>query len=330
MRRYSQRLEELNSRIGQCVSDLTLHLQLHGLQRADDGLQQLHASVQNLHAAPAGLLPSADHNAQATNCNIDRDALSIDFDFSGQRRLVCSLSDGALLCGRYDGSPVRVLEASAAAVQRVLQLQQQGAGPSLPRLLRDLTNLVHPNVVEIKGGFIAHAQSTSSSTSTSSSPSTAPPLTPKFTVVYEPFDQLLSAALTSQLSSSDMLCASIGICKGLAYMQSLSRRFLLEPDRVTVTRSVEPPSLTCKLLPSIACDAAICRWSPPEHADGAWDGLASPAAVMFSFGLLLLHIWDPDPHRMGPFPMKAPADIRSRAPPPSAKRFSTASLTRCP
>lgn len=293
------------------MSDLTLQLQLHGLQRADDGVEQLQAAVQGLRSAPVGAQPSVEHAVQATACNIDCDALVIDFDFSGHRQVVYNLSDGALLRGRYDGSPVLVFEVSTAAMQHVAQLQQKGACASLPRLLRDVTSLVHPNVVEIKGGFIAQ--------------SATPTLAPRLTLVCEPFDQLLSTALSSQWNSGDKLSASTSICRGLSYMQSLSRRFLLEPDRVAVTRSAAPSHITCKLLPSIACPAAIGRWSPPEHADAGWDGLTSPAAVIFSFGLLLTHIWDVDPRRLGPFPLQDSADIRC---PPSLQHSARMQLTR--
>ena len=92
-------------------------------------------------------------------------------------------------------------------------------------------------------------------------------------------------------------------------MQSISRRFLLVPERVAVS-----PTFACKLVLNVAGDAAPCRWSPPEHADTAWDGLSSPAAAMFSFGLMLMYIWGEEgSNRLGPFPLKDQDEIRSCA-----------------
>ncbi len=288
--RYSQRIVELNLRIGQCVSDLTLHLQLHGIESGAGGMQRLQDAVDALRLATPST--SSAHSSQAleAECSVDRGALCIDMDFSGQRKVLCSLNDALIMFGRYEGQPVLVMEASAAAVHCIRAQQQQGTGPSLPRLLRDLTNVVHPNIVEVKGGYIAQ-----------------PPAAP-LTLVLEPFDQLLPAALRCPCSGTQKLAASVDICRGLSFLQSISRRFLLVPERVAVSSA-----FTCKLLLNVAGDAALSRWSPPEHADAAWDGLSSPAAAMFSFGLVLMHMWGEEGGRLGPFPLKDQDEIRSCA-----------------
>jgi hypothetical protein len=212
--RYSQRIVELNLRIGQCVSDLTLHLQLHSIESGAGGMQRLQDAVDALRLATPST--SSAHSSQAleAECSVDRGALCIDMDFSGQRKVLCSLNDALIMFGRYEGQPVLVMEASAAAVHCIRAQQQQGTGPSLPRLLRDLTNVVHPNIVEVKGGYIAQ-----------------PPAAP-LTLVLEPFDQLLPAALRCPCSGTQKLAASVDICRGLSFLQSISRRFLLVPERV--------------------------------------------------------------------------------------------------
>jgi hypothetical protein len=303
--KYSQRLVELNTRIGQCVSDLTLHLQLHGIEQSASGMQHMHHAIDSLRSANVHYSAPAAHAHSETDadCYISRDALAVDFDFSGRPKQLCSLSDAVILHGRYEDKAVCVMEATAAAVQRIVQEQQQGAGPSLNRLLRDLTNIVHPNIVEVKGGFII--------------PPPAANQHPKLSLVCEPFDQLLPDALDQRWSSSDKLRASTEICKGISFLQSISRRFLLVPQRVTV--ALAPPApLTCRLLPNVSCDSSIGRWSPPEHADAAWDGLTSPAAVMYSFGLLLMYIWGEGVagSRLGPFALADTDQIRSLLPSP--------------
>jgi hypothetical protein len=284
-------------RIGQCVSDLTLHLQLHGLQQSEGGMQQLYRAAAGLSSPSAAT--TLDFAPSDSDCFIDRNALIINFDFSGKRKLLCSIDDGEFFCGQYDSNAVCVFEASSDAVLSLLQQQQLGTAPSLPRLLRDLTNAVHPNLVEVKGGFVEACDPA------------CPHQQPKITLVCETFDQLLSSALEGEWSSSDKLSASTSICKGLSYLQSISRRCILVPDRIAVNRT--PSSgLTCKLLPAVACTSRLCRWSPPEHALAAWDGLTSPAAVIFSFGLLLARMWGGSViTRRGPFPMADEQQIRS-------------------
>lgn len=297
--KYSQRLVELNSRIGQCVSDLTLHLQLHGIEQSADGMQHLHHAIDSLRSATVqySVPAAAPHSEAGADCYISRDAVAVDFDFSGCPKQLCSLSDAVVLLGRYEDKPVCVMEATAAAVQRIVREQQHGAGPSLQRLLHHLTSIVHPNIVEVKGGFLA--------------PPPAANEPPKLTLVCEPFDQLLPDALEQRWSSSDKLRASTQICKGLSYLQSISRRFLLVPQRIAVALSPSAP-ITCRLLPNLSCDSSIGRWSPPEHAAAAWDGLTSPAAVMYSFGLLLMHIWGEgvSGSRLGPFALADTDHIR--------------------
>ncbi len=287
------------------MSDLTLHLQLHGMDSSARGLQLVHTAIDGMRLAAAAAPSPLDLECV---CSVDRDALTIDLEFGGQRKVLFALEDGVFMSARYEDRPVLVMEATAAAAQRIVQQQQQGAGASLPRLLRDMTAIVHPNIVEVKGGFI-----------------NAPPA-PVLTLVCETFDQLLPAALAAPCSARDKLLASTGICAALAHLHSISRRFLLVPERVAVTRAAHPPTLTCKLLPNVPCPASLGRWSPPEHADAQWDGLASPAAVMFSFGLILMHIWGSD--KLGPFPLKNQDDIRSFLP-SSYSSSSSSSSARC-